>query len=164
MNDLSLDRINKFAPYKVVKTPNDDFWFSTIYGVNYSVAFNEEFELGGCMAYQFGIFNKDNRHTPYDANIQATIVAIINEFFRVNHDVLLYICDNKDKREEARNRLFFRWLKQEDKDNKYCFDTSSAFVEGQEIIVSIIVERNNPQLHGILKEFKVVSNVLGDKP
>ena len=95
MNDLSLDRINKFAPYKVVKTPNDDFWFSTIYGVNYSVAFNEEFELGGCMAYQFGIFNKDNRHTPYDANIQTTIVAIINEFFRVNHDVLLYICDNK---------------------------------------------------------------------
>ena len=76
MNDLSLDRINKFAPYKVVKTPNDDFWFSTIYGVNYSVAFNEEFELGGCMAYQFGIFNKDNRHTPYDANIQTTIVAI----------------------------------------------------------------------------------------
>ena len=164
MNDLSLDRINKFAPYKVVKTPNDDFWFSTIYGVNYSVAFNEEFELGGCMAYQFGIFNKDNRHTPYDANIQTTIVAIINEFFRVNHDVLLYICDNKDKREEARNRLFFRWLKQEDKEGKYCFDTSSAFVEGQEIIVSIIVERDNPQLHGILKEFKVVSNVLGDKP
>ena len=49
MNDLSLDRINKFAPYIVVKTPNGDFWFSTIYGVNYSVAFNEEFELGGCM-------------------------------------------------------------------------------------------------------------------
>ena len=100
----------------------------------------------------------------YDANIQTTIVAIINEFFRVNHDVLLYICDNKDKREEARSRLFIRWLKQEDKEGKYCFDTSSALVEGQEIIVSIIVERNNPQLHGILNEFKVVSNVLGDKP
>ena len=56
MNELSLDRINKFAPYKVVKTPNDDFWFSTIYGVNYSVAFNEEFELGGSMAYQFPDF------------------------------------------------------------------------------------------------------------
>ncbi|MFS6555074.1 DUF6169 family protein, partial [Parabacteroides distasonis] len=72
--------------------------------------------------------------------------------------------DNKDRREEARNRLFLRWLKQEDKYGKYCFDTSSAFVEGQEIIVSIIVERNNPQLQDILNEFHVVSQVLGDKP
>ena len=64
------------------------------------------------MSYQFCIHNDNHIHGSYDNKISTTIIAIIEEFFLQNLNVLLYICDTSDNREEVRNRLFIRWFKE----------------------------------------------------
>ena len=160
MNSLSLELINSKSPYRVVQSAEGDFWFVTIHGINYNIAFNEEFEIGGCMAYQFGIFNHEHQHAPHDPQIKDTIIAIINEFFAKNMDVLLYTCDSSDRREKARNRLFIRWFKEEDNGRRFTIRASETSVEGQGMYVAIIVENCNPHLKEITEEFDNTAAVL----
>ncbi len=112
------------------------------------------------MAYQFGIFNQSHKHAAFDPKIKDTILAIINEFFARNMNVLLYTCDSSDRREAARNRLFIRWFKEADAGARFTICTSEAMVEGQGMYVAIIVENRNPNLTSITEEFNMASSVL----
>lgn len=78
---------------------------------------------------------------------------IIEEFFRVNHDVLLYICDTSDKREASRKRLFTHWFRQFSEDSAFEFRSASSHVEDEEFFAAIIVERTNPKLEAVLEDF-----------
>lgn len=73
--------------------------FSTESGVEYSVHFTEEFAIGECDTYQFMFSKLTKDHVPFDLKISQTLIVIIEEFFRANHNVLLYICDTSDNRE-----------------------------------------------------------------
>ena len=160
MNTLSLDTLNKLSPYRVVKSSDNDYWFVTVNGIYYNISFNEEFEIGGCMAFQFGIFNHEHKHAPFDPNIKRTIIAIINEFFAKNLNVLLYTCDSSDKREKARNRLFIKWFKEENGEEKFIIKTAETIIDGQGMYLAIIVENTNPRLKEIVEEFEVTSTML----
>ena len=92
MNSLSLPRINSKSPYKVKLSKNECFYiFTTDQNIIYSISFSEEYEIGGCMSYQFSIDNLEKSHDSYDKKIKDTIIAIIEDFFIANQDVLLYI-------------------------------------------------------------------------
>ena len=93
------------APYELLLSEND-FTFQTDLGIRYSVSFNkEDIVLGGCDTYQIIIRKIEEIKSRYDPKVEATILAIIDEFFRSNLKVLLYMCDTSDGREESRNRL-----------------------------------------------------------
>jgi len=163
MKPLNIERINLFAPYKVVVSERGDLLFSTVRGVNYAISFTKEFKLGGCDSYQLGIMNRNNVHGAHDSNVRNTILIIINEFFAVNKEVLLYICDTSDGRQAVRNRLFLKWFQDFAKGGRFTIETANAVVEEETIYAAIIVENTNPYKQEILKDFKETSEMLSSK-
>lgn len=66
MNTLLISRINQKAPYEVKLSRNGFFYvFQTEQNTSYSISFSEEYEIGGCMGYQFSIDNVDHAHGSY---------------------------------------------------------------------------------------------------
>lgn len=99
MIDFSLSRILMQAPYDIVLS-DVGFIFQTDFGIHYRVSFDkEDIVLGGCETYQLILQNVENHHSPHDPKVEKTILAIIDEFFHSNLQVLLYICDTSDGKE-----------------------------------------------------------------
>lgn len=160
MNILSIQRINSKAPYEVKISKNENFYiFTTDKGIRYSISFSEEYEIGGCMSYQFSIDNIEKSHGSYDKKIKDTIIAIIEDFFIENQDVLLYICDTSDNREAARNRLYLRWFAQYSPE-RFTICTANSKVEDTEFYMAIIVANNNPQKDSITLDFETTAKAL----
>ena len=104
-------------------------------------------------------------HSGYDAHVKDALIAIIEQFFAENANVLLYICDTSDGREEKRNRLFVRWFEEFATPNRFTMKTANATVEGQGFYAAIIVENTNPMLEAIVCDFKETAESLtGEKP
>lgn len=152
MNELSLLRINEKSPY-TVELFQGGFSFITDAGVQYSVHFTEEFAIGGCDTYQFMFSKLTKDHVAFDNHIKQTLIVIIEEFFRHNHDVLLYICDTSDNKEAFRNRLFARWFRQFAEKSSFEFRSANSVIEGQGFYAAIIVEKENPKLQAIIADF-----------
>lgn len=153
MINFPLEQINKRSPYEITVS-GGGLLFETENGVKYRVNFTEEFAIGGCDTYQFMFSKLTKEHTSFDNNISKALVVIIEEFFRSNHNVLLYICDTSDKREASRNRLFAHWFRKFAEDGEYEFRYASSHVEDEEFYAAIIVERSNPMLNEILVDFE----------
>ena len=134
--------------------------FVTEKGIEYSVHFTEEFSLGGCETFQFMFSKLTKEHAPFDMRIKQTLIIIIEEFFNVNHNVLLYICDTSDKREAFRSRLFGRWFQQFAEKEEYVFRSANAQVEGEGFYAAIIVEKRNPLLPQIVEDFEMSAKEL----
>lgn len=159
MNRLSISRINQKAPYEVKLSRKGFYVFQTEQNISFSISFSEEYEIGGCMSYQFSIDNIGHIHGSYDNKIKDTIIAIIEDFFIENQDVLLYICDTSDNREAARNRLFLRWFKQ-CSTGKYTICTADSKVEDTNFYMAIIVDNNNSKLEDITLDFRTTAKAL----
>ena len=61
--------------------------------------------------YQFSIINGNNKKSPRDPKVRETIIAIVENFFMENQEVMLYICETGDGKQSMRNRLFEYWIK-----------------------------------------------------
>lgn len=164
MIDFSLKYIQANSPYDITMA-DGKFVFCTDYGIHYVVSFDEEsIVLGGCKTYQFILQKVERTRSPHDAKIEATVLAIIDEFFRSNQHVLLYICDTSDGKESSRNRLFLRWFERHAAPNQFTICTANAKVEDEMFYVTIIVDNRNPNLQAIADEFKATAEVLTNKP
>lgn len=164
MINISLEDINRKSPYEITLN-NGDFDFITDTGTRYSVSFLEDVPLGGCDTYQFGFRKREDTRGGYDANVKDTLIAIIEQFFIENEDVLLYICDTSDGREAKRNRLFVRWFEEFATPERFTMKTANATIEGEGFYAAIIVENSNPKLEDIVNDFKQTAETLtGDKP
>ena len=152
MITLSIEAINAVSPYKV-SLNHGDYDFVTADGIRYSASFLEDVPLGECDTYQFGFRKKEDIHATFDANVKATLLAIINQFFIENVNVLLYICDTSDGREAKRNRLFLRWFEEFANPERFTMRAASAIIEDQGFYAAIIVEISNPQLEAIISDF-----------
>lgn len=159
---LSTENINLTSPYKVEKLNDYAFVFHTHTNVVYYVSFKEDMEIAGLDSYQFIIERKSEKQG-YDAEVKDSIIAIINEFFAQNNDILLYICDTSDGREATRNRLFIRWFKETDIDNLFEIKTADAIVEGEGMFFAIIFKKSNPRYTEISQEFDEASAYLSAK-
>lgn len=111
MNALSLEIINAVVPYHVKESVEEGFYeFFTIHDVHCSIGFVEDDILMKEDAYQLIIANVNHRASPRDAKVRDTVLAIVDEFFRVNNTTLLYICETGDGKQSMRNRLFQYWF------------------------------------------------------
>ena len=94
----------------------------------------------------------------------AFIFCIIEDFFKANPEILLYLCETGDGKQASRNRLFVRWFREYAKKSLYYFDTVAINAEGIENFAAIIVQKKNPKLNEILEVFNHVVNTLKNKP
>lgn len=164
MIKITIEDINRKSPYKIILN-NGDLDFTTDSGTKYSVSFLEDVPLGGCETYQFGFRKREDTHLGYDAHVKDTLIAIIEQFFAENANVLLYICDTSDGREEKRNRLFLRWFEEFAIPDRFTMKTANATIEEQGFYAAIIVENTNPMLEAIICDFKQTAESLtSEKP
>ena len=160
MIQLSLDAINEQAHYYVMLSPKGGYIFETEGGIHYTISFEEDTPIGGCNTFQFVIEKMEKVRSGYDAKIEQTILAILNEFFVEHLDVLLYMCDDSDGCEANRNRLFLTWFKKHATANRFTIRTASAVVEGKGFYAAIIVENRNPLLENIIDDFEMTAQAL----
>lgn len=161
-NPLSLEHINLTSPYKIEKLNDFVFVFHTKANVVYYISFKEDMDIAGLISYQFIIERKTEKQG-YDSDVQGSVIAIINEFFAQNNDILLYICDTSDGRESIRNRLFIRWFKETDITRQFEIKTADAVVDGEGMFFAIIFKKDNPKYDDITNEFDEVSAYLTTK-
>lgn len=164
MIDFSLNRILEKAPYDITLS-DAGFIFQTDSGIHYRVSFDkEDIVLGGCYTYQLILQNVEHQRTPHDPKVEATVLAIIDEFFLSNTEILLYVCDTSDGKEGGRSRLFLRWFYKHAEPGRFTIRTANAEVEGETIYMAIIVENRNPKVKEIAADFEQTAAMLANKP
>ena len=162
MIKFSLQHIAEHAPYDLLLAGND-FMFQTDLGIHYSVSFNkEDIVLGGCDTYQIIIRKIEEARSRHDPKVEATILAIIDEFFRSNQEVLLYMCDTSDGREESRNRLFLTWFERYAGKHRFTIRQAHARIEGEGLFFCIVVDNRNPHLKAITADFEENAMLLAE--
>jgi len=151
---LDISLLNQKSPYYVVQDADGDLLFETDYGVKYGISFELNEEMMNYPAYEFGILNKNGQPSPNDRKLRDTILAIIEEFFRANGGVLLYICATGDGMQKYRFHLFLRWFNTYEHRDLYEIRTVEDVMDDKTPNYgSIIVEKTHPDLELILARF-----------
>jgi hypothetical protein len=89
---------------------------------------------------------------PFDKRIEATIVAILSLFFKDNNNSLIYVCNNLDNRQKARNRKFDTWFNREESVLIEKYDVDVAF-QNIQILASILVHVKNIHKEELVRMF-----------
>ena len=152
MIPLFLRRLNLMSPY-VVWEQGGNYSFSSDYGITFSVSFEEADTYEVHEAFWFSLMTRSHTPSPSDPKVQQTIVCIIEEFFRVNSSVLLYMCDTADSQQAARSRLFLRWFHEADKQERYLIKTAMIKDGSQENYIALIIQRSHPDYDAIVQFF-----------
>lgn len=163
MKQLDVSAINLNSPYTVWNI-GEYYYFRTAHGALYKIAFIDDDTIWEKGAYQFVIVNENGVSSPNDGKLRHTIFCLIEDFFRCNPEILLYLCETGDGKQAFRNRLFIRWFREYANNGSYYFDTVQMKAEGIDNFAAIIVQKNNPNLNQIVCEFNHVVEVLKHKP
>ncbi len=155
MEKLRIDRINQQAPYRVLLREDrpGNFYFKTDYDIEFKISFNLDDSIVPSGAYAIDIVNATNKPSPNDAKFRQTLMAIIEEFFEQNNDVMLYITETGDEKQEMRNRLFMRWFKTYEHRERYFIRSAEGEMEGQKNFMAILSRVDNPRLAEVIEEF-----------
>ena len=152
MNRLDIEAINSRSPYDV-HSDNDQYVFVTDAGIEYHV----DFELDSnpyYIAYWFNLANPEQTKSHGDKKIPQTIICIIEEFFRANPDIMLYMCSTANNKQAQRARLFLRWFYGYEQRQRYYI--KAVEVKGDDNrkdYVALIVQRTHPQFEEIVARF-----------
>lgn len=163
MKELDISAINLNAAYAVWFV-GGYYYFRTDHGGLFKIAFMPDDTIWDNGAYQFVIVNENNVPSPNDVKVKQTIFCIIEDFFRLNAEILLYLCETGDGKQEFRNKLFMRWFREYSDKNLYYFDTVTLPDDGIDNFAAIIVQKSNPRFNEIVDEFHKVVNILKNKP
>ena len=152
MNPLDTQRLFLDCPY-AVRQDGDEYTFKTDYDIVYAVDFKEESAFDPIPAYWFDLTNRTHRPSPNDPKVRETVIRIITEFFRVNPDIMLYMCDSANDQQAQRNRLFLRWFTGARQSEFYFIKTALIVDDQMENFIAIIVPRQHPNLSDIIAHF-----------
>lgn len=153
---LDINRINVNSPYKVW-AKGLVIHFETENRIRYAVDFDSE-DNPIYAAYWLNLTNESHKPSPNDRKIPQTLICIVEEFFRQNPDILLYICSTDNNQQAQRARLFLHWFNGYEQQLKYFIKTVEvpgiADDDGlSEEYVAIIVPRTHPQLQAVIDFF-----------
>jgi len=153
VNKLEIAFINVFSPYKVWNK-GEVLFFENDKGCRYSIDF-EAVEHPVLHAYWFSLTNLGQIASHHDVKIMQTVFCVIDEFFRSNPDILLYMCSTAGEQQAQRARLFSFWFNKAGQQERYFFKTAEVNGEepGAKEYVAIIIPRNHPQAEEALSYF-----------
>ena len=164
MNQLDLERINEYAPYKI-EIESGQYIFETDHNILYGVSFDEDPTPIALKAYWFNLTNHSLKASPRDPKIRTTVILIIEEFFRSNPDILLYMCDSADNQQAQRSRLFLHWFDTYGQQKDYYTCTEMVKDGEEDNYIAMIVKRTHPQLQVVIDLFnKQIAMFRANKP
>lgn len=157
MNALNLEMVNAHAEYQVFLSQTGKYIFKTDFDIIYAV----DFELDAnpyYTAYWFNLTNPEHAKSPGDVKIAQTVVCIIEEFFRLNPEVLLYMCSTDKGQQAQRSRLFLRWFNGYEQQKHYLIRSTEIRGIGPDNkpikeYVALIIQRTHPLLDEIVQRF-----------
>ena len=90
--------------------------------------------------------------------IAQTVVCIIEEFCRLNPEVLLYMCSTDKGQQAMRNRLFLRWFNGYEQQKRYVIKSTEVKGIGpdgkpRKEYAALIVPRIHPLVDEIVSRF-----------
>lgn len=163
MQAFNLTRLNFHSPYKVW-VEHGEYKFITDYGVAYRIIFSPNQDIWQNGAYEFSIFNENNKISPNDPKVRGTVESIIEEFFLTNPNILLYQCETGDNRQAMRARLFTKWFNEYADRHNFCVMVSVLHDEEIDNYIALIVQMSNPDLEDIIKTFDNFIGFFQQKP
>lgn len=103
--------------------------------------------------------NETGKNPPLDSRVSYTIAAIFYDFYKENNgQVVIFICDSSDTRQEVRRRKFNQWT-ETFKGNEFVkLDVQIIDPEGVVYYNSIILRTDNPYRSQILDSFIDLAN------
>lgn len=151
---LSVDNINQSSPYWVIQLDDLTFRFVTDNGVVYRVGFYQDPYFLRNRAYHFFIANENEVLTPKDVHVYKVITCVIEEFFRQDKSVMLYICDPHDHREAIRDSLYKRWFNNYPHNEELTLQAEELNFEGYIVYTGMILRKDNPDYDELLATYK----------
>ena len=153
MIQLNIARLNLISPY-YIEEENGILSFETDFGIVYHIDFDEDNVSIQYPTYAFGIYRRTNKPSPNDPKLRQTVIAIIDEFFTSNKEVMLYICETGDDMQEFRFRLFLRWFNTYERRSEFTIRTLEGIMDGNTPNYgAIIVENDHPDYDLIMRRF-----------
>lgn len=152
MIGLRLSVLNLNSPYKIWND-NNGYHFITDNGIAYVVEFDFYDIPISDEAYWFNLYNLSGKDSPHDVKLQKTIVCIVEEFFRQNPHILLYMCDTAENQQAARSRLFLRWFNLYGHKHEFIMRSAVVRDEDMDNYITLIVQKSNPKAAEILATF-----------
>lgn len=162
MITLNIENINRQSPYFVTCEADSVYYFYTDFGVGYNIVIkpNDIFLPSG--AFVLDIINIWNVTSPGDPKFKQTLIAIVEEFFRQNNDVMLYVTETKDSKQAFRNRLFLRWFNTYENKKRFFIKTAEGKMDGKMNFLAMISRKDNLNLQRAVQEFEDTVSFLFD--
>ena len=164
MEKINLDKINEKALYRVVQIDELPhlFYIHTDFDVDYEISIKQSSALVQSGCYTLNIRNIWGQKSPGDAKFKQTLIAIIEEFFNVYNDVLLYITETEDNKQAFRDRLFVRWFNTYAHRDQFYIQSAQGKMDGKMNFMAIISRLDNARLPQAIKEFEAAVAFLFD--
>jgi hypothetical protein len=135
----------------------------SIYFLDYSAIFEDYPGFSeNVFMFNIDVIEGNPNSKPLDERIGATIVQVMNLFFRKYENVVVYVCDSLDDRQLSRKRKFDTWFWKYN-DGTLLKEDDIAVVDGVEILNSMIVHKSNAHLKEIILAFKELNERASDK-
>lgn len=151
---ISVDAINEKSPLWVLQLDDMLFRFVTRNGIRYRAGFYPDTYFIENGAYHFFLERVNEDHTSYDPDIFQVVSIIIEEFFKDNTNVMLYICDPSDHRQEYRFRLYRYWFEKYSNKDVFSLNDVSIDMNGTTIYAGLLIKKSNPAYNLILEAFE----------
>jgi hypothetical protein len=165
-----LKNLNKqvlnLQPYSYTTNKPDYYTFTSSSGCEYDCYFydfSSAFYLYPNLASNVFGFNLELKFkpehldkVPLDKQIAPTITTIIKTFLSEKENVVVYICDNSDKREYARFHKFYHWFK--DYNDGSIVQLRGVIHAGNtNILNALLIHKDNPQLNDFIEAFEIIT-------
>lgn len=137
--------------------------FRTAIDIEYYIIFNDTSAtydtaaIGASVIYEFEFFpDRDVSDIPHDERVMATILYAIHRTMQAYENVVLYICDNSDGRQQVRARYFNRLFHHNNEIGLQKIDgivKASPYNE-EDRFVSVIYHPSNPSSEILRRTFE----------
>jgi len=92
----------------------------------------------------------------FDYWVKNTVIKILADFLEKDANVIFYVCDSIDKREDQRHKVFEYWYNKASELHDFIakYNYSMQSVNGYQINSSILYNKNNYLSDYIISQFK----------
>ena len=111
--------------------------------------------MGEVRTFSLALYAETEPHS-FDYWVKNTVIKVISDFLRVDSNVVFYVCDGEDQKEDQRHKVFEYWYEKaiEFHDfiakNNFCFES----INGYKVNSSILYNKQNYLSDYIIAQFE----------
>jgi len=128
--------------------------FITRFNIEYSLTLTS-YQMGEVRVFSLSLY-PDKEYNVFDYWVKNTVVRIISEFLRNDSNVVFYVCDSEDEREDQRHRVFEYWYSKAIELHAFIGKYNHTFLSENNYTInsSILYNKNNYLSDFIIQQFK----------